>query len=311
MMPSLVDTVLSVAVIAFAAFAVIRNTTPAARIAQRARTLGETPRAVNFADAAPSSFAQRVGTRLAALGERLPIFEAAHRSELAKRLLRAGFRGNRAASALIGIKVLFGAVAALTMLVLGHCLPVVEKLLVLRIIVAGAFFMIGMMLPEFALQIYTRKRQAQIASALPDALDLLVICTNAGHSLAVSIVRIAEEMRAIAPALARELELTAQELRIDSDSSAVLRNLAERVDVASLRALVTTLNQSQRYGTPITQALQVLARAERTQHMRRLEERAAKLSIKITLPMMFFILPTVVLIAAGPAVLRLMTVFHK
>lgn len=308
---SLIDTLLSIFVSAVAIIAVARNATPAARIAQRARMLSDLGRFANGPEPFPSSFAQRVGARLAALGEWLPMFEASYRNELARLLARAGFRGNRAVSALVGIKVLGGAIMALTSFALSLHIPFVEKLMVLRIILTGGGFMAGMMLPEFALQIHTRRRQAQIASALPDALDLLVICTHAGHSLAVSIVRIADEMRGIAPALSRELEIAAQELRMDSDSTAVLRNLAERVDVASLRALVTTLSQSQRYGTPITQALQVLARSERTQHMRRLEERAAKLSIKITLPMMFFILPTVILIAAGPAALRLISVFNK
>jgi tight adherence protein C len=237
------------------------------------------------------------------------LFEAAHRSDLARRLTRAGFRGTRPVSVLIGIKAVTGAVTALAMLMGSAHVPLLEHWMMLRIAAIAALFMIGMMLPEFALDWHIRRRQKQIATALPDALDLLVICTNAGYSLGSSIVRIADEMRTIAPALAYELGLTAQELRIDNDSASVLHNLADRVDVASLRTLVTTLAQSQRYGTPITQALRVLSRAERAQHMHLLEEKAAKLSTKMTLPMMIFILPTVILIAAGPAVLSLMAVF--
>ncbi|MFM0170826.1 type II secretion system F family protein [Paraburkholderia sediminicola] len=307
---STVDTVLCIAVLAATLIAFMRGHRVSARIAQRARALAGEQRVALGMPATGGSLVRRIEVRFAALGERFPLFEAAHRSDLAKRLTRAGFRGARPVSVLIGIKAVSGALAALGMLLASPHVALLAQWMVLRIAAIAALFMVGMMLPEFALQWYTRRRQRQIAGALPDALDLLVICTNAGHSLASSIVRIAEEMRSIAPALARELELTAQELRIDGDTTTVLRNLAERVDVASLRTLVTTLAQSQRYGTPITQALRVLARAERTQHMHLLEEKAARLSTKITLPMMFFILPTVILIAAGPAALRLMTVLR-
>lgn len=306
---TLLDSVLTIAVFAFATWAFARSRRPAARIARRARALGDEARVAQPEWVTPQPFVKRVVGRLAVLGEQLPLFEGPHRSDLARRLTRAGFRDARAVSVLIGVKVVVGLLAAAVAFVASAHVPFIERWFVMRTCSAGAFFMIGMMLPEFALQAHARRRQKQIAAALPDALDLLVICTNAGHSLAASIVRIAEEMREIAPALAFELETTAQELRLDGDSVAVLRNLAERVDVPSLRTLTTTLSQSQRYGTPVTQALQVLARAERNEHMHLLEERAARLSIKITLPMMFFILPTVILIAAGPAVLRLMTVF--
>lgn len=305
----LLDLLLCLAVIAITVALVAHARGADARIARRAHALADEFRLERSTPAPPRSIVERVGARLAALGERLPIFEATHRSDLAKRLSRAGFRSTRAVSVLIGVKVVTGCLAASAAFAGAAHAPFVERWLVLRIVTAAAFLMIGMMLPEFAVQSHARRRQKKIASALPDALDLLVICTNAGHSLAASIVRIAEEMRDIAPALAEELDTTAQELRLDGDSVTVLRNLAERVDVPSLRTLATTLAQSQRYGTPVTQALQVLARAERSEHMHLLEERAAKLSIKITLPMMFFILPTVVLIAAGPAALRLLSVF--
>jgi tight adherence protein C len=306
---TLLDMTLSIAVVAITAALIARAQSTDARIARRAHALSEELRAEHTMQAPPRSFVERMSARFATLGERLPIFEAAHRTDLAKRLMRAGLRSSRAVSVLIGVKVVVGLFAAAAAFFGGAHVPLAEHWLVLRIVMGAAALMIGMMLPEFAVQAYARRRKRRIATALPDALDLLVICTNAGHSLAASIVRIAEEMRGIAPALAQELDITAQELRLDGDSVTVLRNLAERVDVPSLRTLATTLAQSQRYGTPVTQALQVLARAERNEAMHLLEERAAKLSIKITLPMMLFILPTVILIAAGPAALRLMSVF--
>jgi tight adherence protein C len=174
---------------------------------------------------------------------------------------------------------------------------------------AGAF-VIGMMVPEYAIGFVIRRRRKAIAVALPDALDLLVICTNAGNSLVVAVKRVSAELRTISPALADELAVTADELSIGGDSARALNAMADRVGLPSMRGLVTTLVQSQKYGTPITQSLRTLSRTERAMQIVAIEEKAAKLAPKMTLPMMLFILPTVGLIAAGPAVIRLMAVFR-
>jgi tight adherence protein C len=150
-----------------------------------------------------------------------------------------------------------------------------------------------------------------MAGCLPDALDLLVICTNAGNSLGVSIRRVADELKTICPPLADEFSLTADELKISGDSTRALQGLAERIDLPSIRALISTLIQSMRYGTPITQALRTLSRTERLAHIVLLEEKAAKLAPKMVVPMMIFILPAVVMISAGPAVIQLMDLISK
>ena len=108
---------------------------------------------------------------------------------------------------------------------------------------------------------------------------------------------------------ADELALTTHELQLSGDRHTALRNLAERVGTSSVRSLVATLIQAQQYGTPITQSLRTLAKSERNARMLSLEERAAKLATKITIPMIMFILPTVILIAGGPAALNLMAAF--
>jgi tight adherence protein C len=115
----------------------------------------------------------------------------------------------------------------------------------------------------------------------------------------------------ICPPLHDEFSLTADELTLSGDTTRSLVSLAERIDLPQVRGLITTLTQSMRYGTPITQALRTLSRTERLTHIVNLEEKAAKLAPKMVVPMLLFIMPPVVCIAAGPAVIQLMSVIGK
>ncbi|WP_179400909.1 type II secretion system F family protein [Burkholderia guangdongensis] len=290
-----------------------RTTGTRQRIAQRVRH-GVLRGAAGYAARVPgdpsNNVSQRVARRVASIGERMPVVDATQRSKLAMRLARAGFRERGAVSMLAGLKIVVGAGLALVAIATGGHLPRIGEYFVFRALLMAGAFMIGMMLPEFVLGIVIGRRQKSIAAYLPDALDLLVICTNAGNSLAVGIRRVATEMTWICPPLADEFSVTADQLQIGSDSASALNALAARIGLPSVRALVTTLVQSQQYGTPITQSLRVLSRTERTMQIVALEEKAAKLAPKMTLPMMLFIVPTVALIAAGPAVIRLVWVFR-
>ena len=285
---------------------VLRGASLRSRIAQRMR------HGITRASAAPGrNVPQRLAQRVATLGERMPILDAAERGKLAARLASAGFRDARAISILAGLKLVCGACLAVGAIVLAPHIPRIGGYFVLRLLMMAAAFVVGMMLPELALGTAIKRRQRAIAGALPDALDLLVICTNAGNSLVVAIKRVASELSTICPALADEFSLTADELQIGGDSARALNAMAARIGLTSMRALVTTLVQSQQYGTPITQSLRMLSRTERAMQIVALEEKAAKLAPKMTLPMMLFIMPTVALIAAGPAIIRLIAVFHQ
>ncbi|SDD59296.1 type II secretion system F family protein [Paraburkholderia lycopersici] len=282
------------------------------RIAERVRQVG-----VNAARGADSSsedtpgkgfaIASRFMAPLIRFGERMPLFTSEQRLKLAQDLVKAGFRGSSAVPTLIAAKFVSGLVwAALVVLyvadlfALGHVLPI-------RMLMMFAAFMFGMIVPEYALDIYSRRRRKQILAYFPDALDLFVICTNAGNSLGVGLRRVAQEMALICPALASEFALTADELHLSGDGARALQAMADRVDVAPVRALISTLIQSMRYGTPISQALRTLSRIERTAHIVRIEETAAKLAPKMVVPMMLFILPAVIAISAGPAIMQLAT----
>jgi tight adherence protein C len=283
------------------------------RVADRVRSLNR----VKLAPAESESNRDEAGVsrwylRLAAFGDRLPILNAAQRAALTQTLIRAGFRSRRATSLMVALKFAIGIVTGLFIMTkAGSLMPGLGDHLVFRLILMLGGFVIGMIVPEYALMLYARRRRKYIALCLPDALDLLVICTNAGNSLNVGIRRVASEVRLMCPPLADELNVTADELQLGGDSSTALRNLAERVDLPSARSLVSTLIQSQQFGTPITQALRVLSRTERQNAIMSLEEKAAKLGPKMTLPMLFFILPVVGLVAAGPAVLRLIHIFQQ
>jgi tight adherence protein C len=291
---------------------VLRGKGARQRIAQRARqgVARAAAEAAIGAHAGAKSVPQRIARRVATLGERMPIIDAEERTKLAARLASAGFRERRAVSVMAGMKIVGGACLALGAIAAGPHVPRVGDHFVLRVLMMAGAFIIGMMLPEHALGIAINRRQRAIAIALPDALDLLVICTNAGNSLVVAIKRVAKELRTICPALADEFSVTADEMQIRGDTAQALHAMAARIGLPSMRALVTTLVQSQHYGTPITQSLRMLSRSERTMQIVALEEKAAKLAPKMTLPMMLFVMPTVALIAAGPAVIRLIAVFH-
>jgi len=183
----------------------------------------------------------------------------------------------------------------------GHPGAVVQMLLA---IVFGAA---GWIAPAFMLQRATRRHAKAVADGLPEALELLVICVEAGLSLEDGVDRITSELHWSQPDLADELMLTSADLKILPDRDQALGNLAKRVDVPSVRSVVTALSQTLRYGTPLAQALRVTAAELRNDALVRMEERANRLPTLMTVPMMLFIMPTIFLIIGGPAVLTLMT----
>ena len=284
------------------------------KIAERAMaaaTAYRADRAVEDNEVQDLGFRKRTLKRLATLGDKLPIFDAAHREKLRQEMRRGGYRSQSAVSVLLAIKFIVGLACAALTVTLGSNIPVFGPNPLFRGLLMIGVFVVGMIIPEYVLNWRSASRRRQMAGCLPDALDLLVICTNAGNSLGVSIRRVADELETICPPLADEFSLTADELQLSGDNTRALLGLAERIDLPPIRALISTLTQSMRYGTPITQALKTLSRTERLAHIVALEEKAAKLAPKMVLPMLLFVLPAVVAIAAGPAVIQLLDVLAK
>jgi tight adherence protein C len=171
----------------------------------------------------------------------------------------------------------------------------------LRIATAMAFLVIGFYLPNIYLSNLIQKRREQIRNHWSDALDLMLICVESGMSIEMALQRVAKEIGAVCPPLAEELMLTNAELSYLGDRTKALENLAERTGLQSVKSVVSALIQAERYGTPLGQALRVLARENRDERMAEIEKKAAALPPKLTVPMVGFFLPVIFIVLLGPA----------
>lgn len=225
-------------------------------------------------------------------------------SNLRKRFLTAGirhpgapgiFRGARVLCAtLIPAFVFFGFLVADTKLLPLH-------ILLILLVVA----VLGLYLPEVILDLRIRWRKEQIVRGFPDALDLLVVCVEAGMGIDAAINRVAEEIRLSSPMLSDEFRLLNLELRAGKARADALRNLGMRTDVEEVRSFATLLIQTDRFGTSVAQALRVHSDAMRTQRYHKAEELAAKLPVKLMFPLIMFIFPAIFVVIVGPAAIQI------
>jgi tight adherence protein C len=164
----------------------------------------------------------------------------------------------------------------------------------------------GLLGPDMVIRRLRTRYLSAVEGGLADTLDLMLICAQSGLSLQPALVRVEAEIRDIHPQLAWELTQTATELQINADSRTALTNLGVRTGLDSLRRLTATLAQTLQYGTPLSEALRALSLEMRQEVLTRFEEKAAKLPIMLTVPMIVFILPCVFIVVGGPAVIQLM-----
>jgi tight adherence protein C len=164
--------------------------------------------------------------------------------------------------------------------------------------------------PQFVVGRLVRRRMRSIERGLPDAIELLCISVEAGLALEDAIDRVVPELWRSQPTMADELALTSADLKILPSREAALKRLSARVAVPSVHSVVTTLSQTLRYGTPLAQALRVVAAELRNNALIALEERANKMPVLLTIPMVLFILPCVFMVIGGPTALRLIDAFH-
>jgi tight adherence protein C len=208
-----------------------------------------------------------------------------------QRLIRAGFRKDAAVNYFYAAKVLVPLLFLLLALVSGFGSFVIDA------VALG----LGFLAPDFWLGRRISKRQADIRRGLPDVLDLLVICIEAGLSLDQATARTAEELQKAHPALSDELNIVVLEQRAGRPRADAWKHFAERTDVDSVRNLVSVLAQSEQFGTSIAKTLRVHADTLRTQRRQRVEEQAAKTTVKLVFPLVLFIFPSLFLVALGPA----------
>jgi tight adherence protein C len=218
--------------------------------------------------------------------------------EIKRRLARAGVYSSSAMRVMQGAKVML----ALCGLAAGYWLGVWMENVMIGIAFGG---MLGFLAPTFWLRGQTKSHQRALERGLPDALDLLVICVEAGLTLDAAMQRVGQELSLAHPKLSRELDITHLETRLGLSRSDALKNLGDRTGCYHLESLATLLVQSDRFGTSIASALRVHAETLRIQRQQAAEEQAAKASVKLTFPLVFFIFPAVLIVLAGPAAIGL------
>jgi tight adherence protein C len=224
------------------------------------------------------------------------------------RLVEAGFRSKDAIYVLtffnLVLPIVLGGLGILMMkYTLGSVSP---KWQMMNYIwpVLGAYM--GLKLPGFYVGRVRKKRYKAIQRSLPDVLDLMTICAEAGLSLAAMLERVSRELGISYPEIAQEISMTSIELGFLPDRNKALLNLAERCTLPEVRGIVSVLIQTEKYGTPIAQALRVLSAEFRVSRMLRAEQKAAQLPALMTVPMILFILPTLFIVIIAPAAVKLM-----
>src|SRR5690606_12538269 len=176
-----------------------------------------------------------------------------------------------------------------------------DKPMPMRLLAVIGIAYLGFYAPNLYISNKVTKRQASIRRAWPDALDLMLICVESGISIEVALRRVADEIAMASPELAEELVLTNAELSFLQERRAAYENLGARVGLDTVKSVTQALIQAERYGTPLAQALRVLAQECRDQRMNEAEKKAAALPPKLTVPMILFFLPVLVAVILGPA----------
>ncbi len=260
--------------------------------------LGARLRALGWQRAKPEpkpAFKERIEQALDPLSRAIPL-SPSDVSRTRKWLIQAGYRDARHLTIYVGSRLacaIFGFAVAVAAGGLNNSLLLVG--------LAG----LGFFLPRFVLKRMIRNRQLSIKLGLPDALDLTVICVEAGLALDQAMMRVGQDLHHAHPELSDELYMVNLEMRAGKPRAEALRNLVERTGVDDIRSLVGTLIQTDRFGTSVAQALRVHSDSLRTERRQRAEEQAAKTTIKMVIPLVLFVLPSIIFVTLGPAVIAL------
>ena len=239
-------------------------------------------------------------TVLNQIGSRIPSSET-EVANLKGDLIRAGFRSENALPVFYGVRIVIAA------MVLILCIVIVGKMEPNPVMKMGLMFSgagAGWILPRFFLQKRVAKRQEVLRLSLPDALDLLVVSVEAGLGLDMAIQHVARELHTSHPELSEEMSLVTLEMRAGKRRAEALRNFAERTGEAEFRKLVAILIQNDRFGTSMGESLRTHSDFLRVRRRQEAEERAGKVGVKLVFPIFFFILPSMMVVAAGPGLLQ-------
>lgn len=245
---------------------------------------------------------------LGLLGRRTFSQQTTDYSRLRLKFLKAGLRRANVSAIFYGTKSF-----------LAICLPIIflfGRIAVFKLLSPSAtavlclgLAIIGFYLPDIWLRLRTARRKEKLVEGVPDALDLLVVCVEAGMGLNAAINRVGEEIKLSNKPLSDEFKLLAMELRTGKSREDALRNLAKRTDSEDVNSLVTLLIQTDKFGTSVAKALRIYADVFRTKRFQRAEEIAAKIPVKLLFPLIFMIFPALFVVILGPAAIRLMALF--
>ncbi len=236
---------------------------------------------------------------------RLNLMKQLEDRELRMKLARAGWRGYAPVVTFVFGRVLLPLVVALTVAFCVFVLDMFQLAPAMKLVAVMGGAVLGNYVPNVIVKNVTQKRQESIQLSFPDALDLMIICVEAGLSLEAAFNRVADEIAENAGELAEELGLTTAELNFLGDRRQALMNFADRLGMDEAKALATSLIQSEQYGTPLTVALRVLSRENRDARMSRAEQKAGALPAMLTGPMIVFFLPVVFIVLLGPAIIQI------
>ena len=251
--------------------------------------------------ARPSTKATSLGF-MRSLADRLNLLRGAAADQTTRKLRQAGFHSRDASVVYIFIKLALPLALGFMMIVLTSSLQLVPEDMILPTGIGAVLS--GFMMPEIYIKNVTARRREILNRVLPEGLDLLTICVEAGLSIDAGFRRVAKEMQTSMPELAMEFEMTAIELTYLPDRQQALENLAERSDSAAIGALVNALRQTEKYGTPLASSLRILSQDFRQTRASKAEEKGARMPALMTVPLMVFILPTLITVLIAPAILQ-------
>lgn len=278
--------------------AVRRRLDPEAKNFQNPDDLVKQDKPTVLRDSAPSLFDRIIKPFNRQLGDR----DEGETSELRLRLIQAGYFNSSAPMRFYAVRIILGILLPLSVVFMAPAIGSNLKVETIMFLVGGAG-VVGLYFPSLWVRRKASSRQREAQDGFPDALDLLLVCVEAGLGINAALDRVASEIGRAHPVLGDAFKFVGMELRAGKPRDAALRNMAERLGIDEVRGLVTMLIQSESLGTSIAQALRVHADDMRIKRMLRAEEKAMKLPVKLSFPLVMFILPCLILVIMTPAII--------
>lgn len=243
--------------------------------------------------------------------KRLNLLRSKEAKKVQIQLNRAGFRNRDATVVYFFAKMILPFILGGLGVLFLYIVPLTDAPGTTKLMIALALVALGGFGPNIYVKNTISKREQLLRKGIPDALDLLVICAEAGQSLDGALKRVAKEMGQFSPEISDELSLTSVELGLMSERRQALDNLVERANIPEIRNVVNALTQTEKYGTPLAHTLRILSNEYRNDRMMKAEEKAARLPAIMTVPMIIFILPPLFVVLLGPAVTRILDLFKN